>query len=247
MAKQSGLGDRLYVAEHDLSGDVGSLGNIGGGPAAGDVTPILASGYERLGLLRAGRIEFSAFFNDAAGQAHPALSSRPVGNRQLSYFRGAALGSPAASMIAKQINYDGTRGNDGSLTLAVEAQSTDYGIQWGQQLTAGKRTDSGATNGTGVDFTTASSFGLQAFLHVFAFTGTSATVKIQESSNDGAGDAYADVAGGAFPTVTGVVDHRIATTGALAVERWLRVVTTGTFSNLVFAVVVVRNETAVAF
>lgn len=247
VAKQSGLGDNLYVAEHDLSGDVGSLSNIGGGPAALELTAINASAYERVGGLRDGRIEFSAFFNDAVGGEHAALASRPIGSRQVSYFRGTTLGNPAASLIAKQINYDPSRGNDGSLTIAVQVQATDFGLQWGRQLTAGKRTDGGATNGASVDNGAASSFGLQAFLHVFAFTGTSATVKIQESSNDGAGDAFADVVGGTFSTVTGVVDGRIATASGLAVERYLRVVTTGTFSNLVFAVVVVRNDTAVLF
>jgi hypothetical protein len=82
---------------------------------------------------------------------------------------------------------------------------------------------------------------------VFAFTGTSVTVKLQESSNDGAGDAYADVVGGSFTAATGVTSQRIATAGNLAVERWLRVVTTGTFSNAVFAVNICRNDVAVTF
>jgi hypothetical protein len=247
VAKQAGLGDQLYVAEFDLSGDVGSIGNIAGGPAALEVTAINKSGYERLGGLRDGRIEFSSFFNDAASQEHVALKSLPTGNRQVSAFRGTTLGNPAACEIAKQINYDGTRGNDGSLVLAVEAPATEFGLQWGNQLTAGKRTDGGAVNGSGVDFGASSAFGLQAFLHVFAFTGTSATVKLQESSDDGSGDAYADVTGGAFNAVTAPTDQRIATSAVQTIERWLRVVTTGTFSNLVFAVVVVKNDTAVAF
>jgi hypothetical protein len=47
--------------------------------------------------------------------------------------------------------------------------------------------------------------------------------------------------------VTGVTSQRIATAAGLTVERWLRVVTTGTFSNLVFAVNIVRNPIAVVF
>jgi hypothetical protein len=247
MAKQSGLGDNLYVAEFDLSGDIGVIDTISGGPNPLEVTGINKSGKERLGGVRDGTMEFTAFFNDAAGAEHGALSPRPTGNRQVSYFRGTALGGSAASMIAKQIGYDPTRGEDGSLTEKVQALATDFGLQWGTQLTAGKRTDGGATNGTGVDFGASSAFGLQAFLHVFAFTGTSVTVKLQDSNDNGGGDPYADVVGGSFSAVAAPTDQRIATAGNLTVKRWLRVVTTGTFSNAVFAVVAVRNETAVVF
>jgi hypothetical protein len=247
MAKQSGLGDQLYVAGYDLSGDIGSLGNIGGGPAALEVTAVDKSGFERIGGLRDGRIEFSAFFNKATDRAHPRLKLLPTTDAAVSYLRGTTLGNPGACEVAKQINYDGTRGNDGSLLLATEALANAFGIEWGRQLTAGKRTDGGAVNGTGVDFAAASAFGLQAYLQVFAFTGTSATVKLQESSNDGAGDAYADVAGAGFTVVSGITAERIQTSRSLAVERWLRVVTTGTFSNLIFSVVAVRNETEVLF
>ena len=249
MAKQGGLGDNFYVAEFDLSGDVGSIGNISGGPAALDVTPVNKSGHERIGGLRTGVMEWSTFFNDADNQAHEALSSLLTTDRVVSYFRGTTLGNPAASEVAKQVNYDGNRANDGGLALAVQALANGYGVQWGRQATAGTRTDTGATNGSSIDDGAASSFGLQAFLHVFAFTGTDATVKLQESSDDGAGDAFADVTGGGFTQVTGATSERIATADDLAVERYLRVVTTtsGGFSSLDFAVVVVRNETAVEF
>lgn len=249
MTKQGGLGDNFYVAEFDLSGDVGSIGNISGGPAALEVTAINKSGHERLGGVRTGQMEWSTFFNKATGQAHPALSSLPTTDRVASYFRGTTLGNPAASQVAKQLNYDGQRANDGGLTLGVQALANGYGVQWGRQVTAGKRTDTGATNGASIDDGAASSFGLQAFLHVFAFTGTDVTMKLQESSDDGGGDAFADVVGGGFTQVTGVTSQRIATADDLAVERYLRLVTTtsGGVTSVTFAVVVVRNLTAVEF
>ncbi|MFI9235768.1 hypothetical protein [Streptomyces sp. NPDC053079] len=248
MAKQSGLGDNLYVAGYDLSGDIGSLGGISGGPAALEVTAIDKSAFERIGGLRDGKLEYTAFFNKATDRAHLRLSTLPTTDVITSYFRGTALGGASANIVAKQLNYDGTRGNDGAFTFAVEAQANGYGIQWGKSLTAGKRTDTTATNGSSVDFGTGSTaFGLQAFLHVFAFTGTSVTVKLQESSDDGSGDAWADVTGGAFTAATGVTSERIATSASQTVERYLRVVTTGTFSNAVFAVSVIRNDTATVF
>lgn len=203
---------------------------------------------ERIGLRRDGHLEFTTFWNTATGAEHDALKSLPTADRVVSYFLGTTLGNPAASMVAKQLNYAPELGDDGSLTAGVEADANGYGIQWGVQLTAGKRTDTGATNGTSVDLGTGSAaFGLQAFVHVFAFTGTSAVVKIQESSDNGGADAFADVTGGAFTTVTGPTSQRIATSGTQTVERYLRVVTTGTFSNLVFAVNVIRNPVATAF
>lgn len=254
MAKQTGLGDNLYIAGYDLSGDIGSLGRIGGGPTLREVTGIDKYAFERKGGIRDGAIEYQAWFNpdsiaagDSTDQLHERISTLPRTDQILSYLRGTGLGSPIADIVAKQLNYDPTRNAEGDLTIAVSAQSNGYGIEWGRQLTAGKRTDSAATNGTGVDFGAASSFGLTAFLHVFAFSGTSATIKLQESSDDGAVDTYTDVAGGAFSTVTGITSERIVTGLSLSVERYLRVVTTGTFSNLVFAVGVAKHDTEVKY
>jgi hypothetical protein len=250
VAKQSGLGDNFFFAGYDLSGDVGSLSRIGGGPALLEVTGINKSGIERIGGLRDGGIEFTAFFNDAAGQAHPVLSALPTTDRIATYCRGTTLGNPAACMVAKQINYDPTRNADGSLTETIQTLANGYGLEWGEQHTAGKRTDTAATNGTGVDGAAATNFGLQAYVQVLSFAGTDATIKLQESSDNGAGDAWADVTGGGFTAITTAPSaERIATATNLAVERYLRVVTTTSagFTSLVFAVVVVRNATTPVF
>jgi hypothetical protein len=235
----------MYVAGYDLSGDIGALDSINGGFDLIEVTGIDKSAPERIKGLRSGEIKYTAFFNDAAGQAHPKLKLLPTTDQISTYCRSTTLGKPAASMVAKQIGYDGKRTNKGELTFEVDAQSNTTSLEWCTQLTAGKRTDGSAANGTGVDFTTSSTFGLAAYLHVFAVTGTSVTVKIQESSDNAVGDAYADVVGGGFTAATGITSQRIQTATGLTVERWLRVVTTGTFSNAVFAVSVIRYLTAV--
>ncbi|MGW3428882.1 hypothetical protein ACWDHW_13140 [Streptomyces melanosporofaciens] len=253
--KQGGLGDNLYVAGYDLSGDIGSVGNVGGGPAALDVTGIDKSAMERIGGLRDGRLQYTAFFNKATDRAHLRLSTLPTADVIASYFRGTTLGGASASLVAKQLNYDGTRGDSGEFTFGIDAQANGYGIEWGKSLTAGKRTDTTGTNGSSVDFGTGSPplfdgsalFGLQAYLHVFAVTGTNVTVKLQESSDNGGADAWADVTGGAFTAATGVTSQRIATSASQTVERYLRVVTTGTFTSATFAVTVVRNDTQVVF
>ena len=247
MSKQGGMGDNFYVAGYDLSGDIASLSSIRGGPAVLPVTAINKYGMERIGGLRDGAMSFNSYFNPAPNQAHDRLGNLPTADTIMSYFRGTVLGSDAACLNAKQINYDPSRGDDGALTFSVDALGNSYGLEWGKQLTAGKRTDVAATNGTGVDFAAASAFGLQAYLQVFAFTGTSVTVKLQESSDNGVGDAWADVVGGGFTVVNGITSERIETARALSVERYLRVVTTGVFSNAVFSVMVNKNDTSVVF
>jgi hypothetical protein len=248
VAKQGGLGDALYAAGYDVSGDINSLGNVGGGPAALPFTGIDKSAFERKGGVRDGRVEFVSYFNPGTDAAHSRFKLLPTTDQIVTYCRGTTLGNPAACLVGKQIGYDGQRGDDGSFTFNISAVANGYGLEWGRLLTAGKRTDTTATNGSSVDFGTGSTaFGLQAYLHVFSFTGTSVTVKLQESSDNGSGDAWADVTGGAFTAATGVTSERIATSSSQTIERYLRVVTTGTFSNAVFAVVVNRNDTATAF
>src|SRR6266545_6925038 len=115
MAKQSGLSDNLYVDGYDLSGDIGAVDSIAGGPAALDVTAIDKSGHERLGGQRDGSLEFTSFFDDAALAEHAALKGLPTTDRVVSYFRGTLLGGQAACLVGKQINYDPSRNEDGSL------------------------------------------------------------------------------------------------------------------------------------
>lgn len=246
MAKQGGLGDNLYVSGYDLSGAITALGSIAGGPDPRECTAINKSGMERIGGIRSGTIAATSWFDPAAAAAHDRFSNLPTTDQLVSYKHTTVLGAPSAELLAKQVNYDGTRSDDGDLTFETEAlSSAGYPLEWGVQLTAGKRTDGAAANGTGVDFGASSAFGISAYLHVFAFTGTSVTVKIQESSDNAVGDAYADVVGAAFTAATGITFQRVQTATGLTVERWLRVVTTGVFSNAVFSVSVVRYPIAV--
>lgn len=245
MAKESGLGDACWVDGVDLSGDTGSLGAIGGGPSPLEVTGIDKSAFERLGGLLTGRIDWSAWFNP--DRAHASLSTLPTTNRIVTYARGTSLGGPAASMAAKQIGYDPTRGQDGSLTIALQSLSTGWPLEWGELLTAGIETFASADAGSGVDYGASvgtTNFGLSAYLHVFGIDSGSATVTIQDSDDDGSGDAYANVTDAAFAAASAVGSERIQTGATQAVKRWLRINVTGTFTNLDAAVVVTRHRTA---
>jgi hypothetical protein len=243
VTKSSGLGDNLYVAGYDLSGDVGSLSRIGGGPALLEVTAINASAMERLGGIRDGAIEFTAFHNTAASREHIALSPLPTTDALVTYARGTTLGNPAACCLAKEVGYDPTRAADGMLTFNTSAQANGYGLEWGDQLTAGLRTDTAGTNGTGVDGTASTSFGWQAYLQVTGFTGTSVTVTLEDSADN---VSFASFTGSAFAAASAIGAQRISSTSRTAtVRRYVRAVTSGTFSSATFNVVFVRNQTAV--
>lgn len=253
MAKSSGLGQRLFFHGADISTGVQDVSDTGGG-----FTPLLSTDItmfaaaRQIGGQRDGRGAFNAFFNDAVGDVHDVLSALPTTDVIMSWLMNVSvLGAPVFSFIGKQVDYNPNRDQQGQLLFSASAVANGFGAEWGNTLTLGKRTDTAATNGTGVDFTAGTNFGLTAVLHVVSFTGTDATVKLQQSSDNGAGDAWADVVGGGFTAITGGAPtaQRIQTARDQAVERYLRVVTTtsGGFSDLQFVVAVTKPDHEVLF
>lgn len=312
MPKQSGLGDSLWVGGYDISGDTQSL-KTGVPLKMIDVTGIDKSAHERLPGQRDGTLQIVNYFNKTG--AHVPLSALPRTDSIATYARGTTLGNPAYCVNAKQIGYDPTRAKTGELTLAVDLQGNSFGGEWGVLLTAGKRTDTAATNGTGLDqgngfatpavpasntpvtntsplpatvvisagtvtnvlvngvsvgtgdgtytvpsgatiavtysvaptwtWTLVTAFGAQAYLQVFSFAGTDATVKIQDSAD---GTTYADLASAAFTQITGATPQaqRVALANTATVRRYLRAttVTSGGFTSLVFGVMFNRNPVA---
>lgn len=248
MTLQGGMGDNFWIDGLDLSGDIGALGRIASPLTVQDTTPINKYAVRRLGLLHDGGMDFTAYWNPgaAADTAHSALKTLPTADRVAQYCRGTTLGAPAAGMVAKQIGYDGNRPADGSFTLGVSTVANAYGLEWGTQLTAGKVTATGESSGTGVDLGAESAFGMQAYLQVFAFTGTSAAILIQGSDDDdGDPDAWAEPAGGfSFTVTTAPYAARLATGSATTIERYCRqaLVSVGGFTSITYGVMVIRNE-----
>lgn len=244
--KTSGIGDRFYIDGFDASGDTQKLDRISGGSAALDVTDITQGGHARLGGELGGQLNWTSFWDVSAGQAHSQLSTLTRNSRIVSYHhQPTAIGADMASMVVKQIGYDPTRAANGMLTAAIATQNSDgYPLEWGNGLTAGIRTDTGATNGASLDNGAATNFGAQIYLHVFAVTGTSVTVKLQDSADNA---TFADLAGATFLAATTVGAQRIALATNATVRRYVRAVTTGTFTNAQFAVNLVRNIATVSY
>lgn len=251
MAKQSGLGMGYAIDGIDLSGDINSLGKMSGGPSSTqDMTGIDKLAYERAGLLREGMIDLVSYFNPSAGQAHPKYSALPTVNVTQSVWFDGVIGGAALGMVGLQTDYAPKRQKNGALLCDVKTICNGFGLEWGQQLTAAKRSDTTATNGTSYDYgatigTTA--FGLQLYYQLFSFTGTSVTIKVQSSTDNGSGDAFADITAATTGALTTVGAGRVATATNASVERYLRLVTTGTFTQATFHVIAVRNLAAPAF
>ena len=244
MSKQSGLGDQAFVHGYDLSGDVAALSRIAGGPGLGDLTGINSSAHERVGLLRTGEIAFTSWFNDAALQEHAALSPLPLTDVIVSYLRGTTLGNPAACMTAKQVNYDPTRNQDGSLQFGVQALSSHskVGLEWCEQLTAGKATHASATNGTSRDYGSVSTlFGASAYWHVFSVASGTVDGEIQDSAND---TDFVAVTGLAFTALTARGAERVATAADATIRRYVRFASTDTFTTAVLWAAFIRHLTS---
>lgn len=244
MAKESGLGDGLLIGGFDLSSDAGSVGRIASPRGVLDVTGIDKFAFERLLSTKDGAIDFSSWWNPT--NSHLALRSLPYTDTIVSYVHGSAIGNIAASHTAKQINYDHSRGQDGSFSAQIATQANGFGLEWGELLTPRLVNHIAPTNGASLDSGVVSTlFGLQAYLHVISFTGTTCTLTIQDSADN---VAFANLTGGGFTAVTAAPTfQRIATAGNQTVRRYLRIISTGTFSSITFLINVVRNEAATVF
>ena len=247
MAKETGLAAKAIVGGRDISGAVAALNTIEGRKTSLDITAIDKSAMERIQGQADGEMALAVWFDDATDEIHDAFKALPTADVLFTYLQGQVLGNAAAAIVAKQINYAWTRGADGGLAGTVQALANAFGLDWGVQLTTGVQTFTGAANTTGVrgkKTGSSTTHGLQAYIFCTAFTGTSVTATIQESSDDGVGDAYAGVTGGAFAAISAVGAERIATSKTQTVEEYLRVALTGTFNPADLTIIVNVNQAA---
>jgi hypothetical protein len=235
MAKKSGLGQQIFVHGYDLSGDIATIDGAGSPRNLLDITAINASATERLVGLSDGNMAVSSWFNDATEQEHAAFSGLPRTDRIVTWAFGATRGDVAACLVAKQLNYDASRGTDGSLLFSVDSQADGISLDWCNTLTTGKETHSSSGSSTSRDDGAATSAGMVAYLEITDCDSGTPTVTIQQSSDNGSSDAWATVLSfAAVGYASAPTAERVTVSGA--VERYLRITTTGTFANLDFCV-----------
>lgn len=234
--KTSGLGAAFFIGGYDISGDVGAVQTIAQRSAVLDVTSIDKSAMERLPGLRDGEIAYTAFWNAATGQILDAVKTLPATERHHMYCHGTTVGNPAAVMVGKQTTFAPSRGADGSLVTTVTAlASSGEWLEWGLQLTAGQDTHASATNGTSIDNGGATTTGAAAYLQVFSLGSGTVDVDVEDSADD---SAFASII--SFTGATGRTVERLATAVGGDIRQYVRVATSGTFTNAVIAVTFVR-------
>jgi len=179
------------------------------------------------------------------GTEHDALAGLPSADTICSYFQGVtftanSVGQPAASMVAKQTNYDPTRDANGNISLKVDWMANAFGLEWGKQLTPGPRVDNGPTTGAFFDQGAGTAFGCQAYLHIIELVGTNVQVTITHATTSGG--SYTTLID--FGSQTVVEGYRQATSNVTTVNQFLKVVTAGTFTQAIIAVNFVQNPVA---
>ena len=172
-----------------------------------------------------------ATFDGAAGLSTPAVpaSGTPAVNSSPMPVSVVVSGGTVSNVVVKGVSV-GT--GDGTYTVPQGASIT--------------LTYSAAPTWT---WTATTAYGAQAYLQVMAFTGTDATVTVQDSAD---GVTFANIASASFTQITSSSRQaqRLALSNTATVRRYLRVATTtvGGFTNLQFVVAFDRNLAAgVAF
>ena len=160
MAKSAGLSQAFYIGGADLSGDITTIDNCSSVRQQLEVTGLNQTAIHRLLTYQDGDISFTSYFNDAAGQAHTILKALPTTDVGVLWQLGSTAGNSAAFMVAKQMNYDPSRGNDGSFMASVSTRNQGSPMEWGTMLTAGKITHSSASSAASVDGGAATADGL---------------------------------------------------------------------------------------
>ena len=234
MAKKTGLAQKFFHGVYDLSGDIGAISSWSTPVATLDVTGIDKSATERLQGLVTGSLSFNSFFNDAAAQAHVALRA-PTSGAPITWAFGSTVGDVAGMLQGEGIDYAPSRGMDGGLVFDVTMDTYTTLPGWGVMLTPGLKTDTSAANGATLDQSAQTTAGAEAILHVTSFTGSNFTATVQDSAN---GSSWGTLK--AFTQVTDVGSERVTVSGT--VERYVRVISTGTFNPVSFAVSFRRGE-----
>lgn len=231
MAKRSGMGQVLCIGGYDLSGDVGTIQNAASPRDVMEVTGLNKTSVERILLRGYGLLEHNVWFNDASNQAFPVLKALPTADTHALWAISSTLGDPAAGLVAKQVNFDWQKRADGSVEGAVQALGQGSPLEWGRMLTAGVDTHTGATNGSAVDDgagTYPTTNGIRGYLQVLGVSGlTTVTVAIQDSVDGSTG--WQTILTFTAVTAARKFERKTATGN---VRRYLRAITTGTFTTV---------------
>ena len=237
MAKVSGLNVRCFVMGRDISGDANALDGMGYTQETLDVTPLNTLAMKRITGRSDGSLSINCYFDAGTNLSHSTFTSNsgklPTANQIITAPLGSAVGSDFAGLIAKESDYNVSSGTGSAITANASFSATaGVGGEFGEMLTAFDDTHSSATDGTAIDNTSSTSDGGAGYAHFLSLSSGSVVIKIQESADN---VTFTDLI--TFSTV-GTSDvptaERLEMTGSVA--RYIRVQSSGTFTNAVIAV-----------
>lgn len=229
MANVPGYSSAVYAAEFnlawltgwtvDLSRDNNDVTVIGG-DAARDYQAALGGGTISVnGFWEEGVGNSDAQVNTLLDGTYHPFTAAPAG--------GGVIGNRAFLLNVQVTDTPISATPDAMVELGTGRQGS--GAAAGGIVLKDHAAETSAGNFTGVDAGALTSLGAVGHLHVTAFDGTDATIKITDSVDEG---VYADLI--SFTQATDVTSERVAATGT--VNRWTRVELTGTFTSITFTV-----------
>jgi len=228
MAKTNGLNCRLYVEGYDLSGDANSFSGGGYINELLDVTTLDVSARKRI----IGSVDSEMSFDNAASHQHAVWSSNsgklPTADQDILIPMGSAVGDQFVGLVAKEGAYNVARSGGSAISANATFSANGSAAEFGEMLTAFDDTHSSASSGTVVDSGASSSNGGSGYLQLLSLDSGSVTVNLQESTSSGGSYSnfmtFSTVAAAAAPSA-----ERLTNEGT--VQRYIKVTTTGTFSN----------------
>jgi hypothetical protein len=232
MAKTSGLNVRLYVDGNDLSADANSLGAVGYTNTLYDIPTLDSAAMKRLIGTVDGTVTVNGWFDNRANGIHATFTSNsgklPTADVNALIPLGSAVADPCLGLVAKEAEYNTDSASGTALAVTSSFSIDGYAPSFGEMLTAFDDTHSSAGSGTVVDSGAATTNGGTGFLQVISVASGSVVVNLQEATSSGG--SYSN-----FMTFSTVASAGAPTAEVLTMEgtvqRYLKVTTTGTFSN----------------
>jgi hypothetical protein len=248
MAYAHGRQTKLYLDEFDISGR-SFTANIAGSQDPAETTGMGGTTDRTYisGITGPVTAAISSFFYSGSGDVEDILTDYYEGNETgLLTICQRGVVDDAACYHLRDANCKGLEVV--SRLAAAVAMNSEWEADDGcdRMLVVYEASPTGSENGSGVDFLGAGPAGSGvAVLHCTSVTGSGTIdVKLQESSDNGSGDAWADISGAAFTQVAAIGSERITWSGAT--EQYVRAVITisGFSAATIFVAARTDGETA---
>jgi hypothetical protein len=183
-----------------------------------------------------GSVSLQGIWDGDAGAADEILDAAVGSDAVVTVGLGtAALASPCIMLQALDAGYQIRSTTTDAVRITVNA-TANGGIRVAGRILHPLGAETGVEDGASVDNGASSAFGGVGHLHVTAFSGTSATVRIQDSPDD---SIWSDLI--SFTSVAGVVSERLTVTGT--VDQYLRYqIEDDVFASMTLAVSFARNR-----